>query len=137
LKACTSAFSEYENILIRYKVGNLYTWWSDLPVYKRKHLPHFFSKIAMYSENYTWNHFDHLIYQYYLILYHEFNIVNTTPLTGGFWSLEYLVTKTIPVLDCLKLHRFGFGWLTKKTFYTMPEYYTKQKTFLIYHMDHF
>jgi hypothetical protein len=45
---------------------NLYYWWSDVPVYKREHLPDFFNKLSF--DNINWSHFDHIIYLNYLLL---------------------------------------------------------------------
>ena len=58
----------------------LYTWWSNLPVYKRTHLEHFFNIVGDQDRNLTWYHFDYIIYSYYLMLYQGFNIVNVTPI---------------------------------------------------------
>lgn len=136
MESCRSAFLEYESILMRYKAGNLYTWWSDLPVYKREHLGHFFSRIPP-LELLTWENFDHLLYQYYLLVHHDFHVANITPATGVRWSLEHLMGGNPAVLTNLEKMGFGFGWITKKNFRTAPEYFVKQGAFLIYHMDHF
>ena len=53
----------------------MYFWWSDLPVYRTSDIIPFFNMINY--ENILWEHFDYIIYQYYLILYDEFEIFNT------------------------------------------------------------
>ena len=136
MQACGSAFSDWDNSLIFDKTDGfgLYTWWSDLPVYKREHLPDFFSRIVDLS-GVTWKHFDHLLYQYYLIANHGFGIINITQATGVRWSLEYLYTGNLGQLEALRATGFGFGWLGKKTFSLATDYYMKQGTFLLNHLD--
>jgi hypothetical protein len=136
INACVSIFSEYEAILVRHKVAGLYTWWSDLPVYKREHLPHFFARIGP-LDRLTWNHFDHVMYQYYLLVHHDFRIVNITPITGVRWSLEHLMIWNEKMLEDLQAAGYGAGWITKKNFHTAAPAFLKCGTFLIYHMDHF
>jgi len=77
---CASLFknksiNEFKNITNNF---TLYYWWSDLPVYKRTHLEDFFNSISI--DNLDWYHFDHMIYLNYLILYHNFTILNITKL---------------------------------------------------------
>jgi hypothetical protein len=117
-------------------VAGLYTWWSDLPVYKREHLPHFFARIGP-LDRLTWNHFDHVMYQYYLLVHHDFRIVNVTPITGVRWSLEHLMIWNEKMLEDLQDAGYGAGWITKKNFQTAPAAFLRGGTFLIYHMDHF
>ena len=77
----------------------LYFWWSDLPAYRRDDITPFFNMINY--DNITWFHFDYIMYQYYLILYHGFEIINTTPITNLMWSLERLCTSDIGILNKL------------------------------------
>ena len=55
----------------------IYTWWSDLPLYKREDLPDFLSKLE--AQSISWFHFDHILYSYYLLGYHNFTIFNLEP----------------------------------------------------------
>jgi hypothetical protein len=136
IKACSTVFSEDENIIIRNKVGDLYTWWSDLPVYKREHLPHFFERLGD-LERLAWTHFDHIVYQYYLLVHHDFQVVNISPITGIRWSLEYMMIWNDKMLEKLHNIGYGFGWITKKRFQMGGDLFLKYGAFLIYHMDHF
>jgi hypothetical protein len=111
----------------------LYFWWSDLPVYRRDHIIPFFNVINY--ENITWYHFDYIIYQYYLILYHGFEIINTTPITNVKWSLEKLSTSDIDVLNKLVDINYGFSWNSKKMYEINKNFIDSQKGFLIYHLD--
>lgn len=111
----------------------LYFWWSDLPVYKRADIIPFL-KIINY-DNIIWEHFDYIIYQYYLILYHEFEIINTTPITNIYFSLENLLTDNINVLNKLVDIGYGFSWNNKIMYELNKNFIELQKGFLIYHLD--
>jgi len=111
----------------------MYFWWSDLPVYRTSDIIPFFNIINY--ENITWEHFDHIIYQYYLVLYHGFEIINTTPITNMKWSLESLYTTDIDTLNNLIDIDYGFSWNSKGMYELNKNFITSQKGFLIYHMD--
>ena len=80
-------------------------------------------------------HFDYIIYQYYLILYDGFEIINTTPITNDKWSLEVLSTTDIGILNKLVDIKYGFSWNTKKMYELNKQFIDSQKGFLIYHLD--
>ena len=111
----------------------LYFWWSDLPVYRRADITPFLNMIN--HDILIHEHFDYIIYQYFLILYHGFEIINTTPITNLNCSLEYLLTDNIVILNKLVDINFGFGWITKKFYELNKKFVESQKGFLIYHLD--
>jgi hypothetical protein len=113
---------------------SLYFWWSDLPVYRRVDITPFFNMIN--CDIIVWEHFDHIIYQYYLILYHGFEIINTTPITGIKWSLEEFRINDIDILNKLVGINYGFSWIAKKTYELNKNFIESQKGFLLYHLDH-
>jgi hypothetical protein len=113
-----------------------YFWWSDIPVYKRSHLESFFNKINI--TNLTSYHFDHIIYQYYLILTDNFEIINTTPITNVNSSFEILATRDTSIFDTLiKNYKCGFGWIPNHLYnYENNRGYFKSKgSFMLYHLD--
>ena len=112
---------------------NLYLWWSDLPVYRRADLEPFFNMINY--DNIVWDHFDHVIYQFYLVITDKFRIVNTSPITNINWSLERLNTKDENVLNNLLDIGCGFSWISKSMYNNAKEYMKEKKCFLIYHLD--
>jgi len=76
-----------------------------------------------------------MIYQYYLILYSEFKIINTTPITNLNWSLEMLKTTDNNILNALLSINYGFSW-NNMNFYKLNKQFIKsQKGFLIYHLN--
>ena len=112
---------------------NLYFWWSDIPVYKRTHLKDFFNKID-YS-TIEFRHFDHIIYQYFLILTEGFKLINTTPIHSK-WTFELLDTTDIYILNKLSELGYGFGWVPKNLYAPSNiEFLKTQKTLLLYHLD--
>jgi len=135
-KVCSSLFSidEYEHLRHVTNDFNLYFWWSDIPVYKREHLQSFFDKIDY--TNIVYRHYDHVIYQCYLILTEQFQIVDTTPITNTKWSLEMLDTTDKNILSKLLEIQYGFGWVTKKMF-ILPNmsFLMVNNVLLVYHLD--
>ena len=111
----------------------LYSWWSDLPVYKRSHLKEFFKIINF--DNINWHHFDHMIYQFYLILYHNFTILNITDLINWNHSLEGYNTSDINILYKLKNNKYGFSWIDPSLFNNHKDFLLKEGSFLLYHLD--
>jgi hypothetical protein len=134
-KTCASLFpndlKKLNSITENY---TLYSWFSDLPVYRKEDLADFFNKIDYTNIVYT--HFDHLIYQFFLLLERGFIITNITKITKLKWSLELLITNDINICDNLLNEGYGFGWCSN-TFYNINKYFLKDKSksFLIYHLD--
>jgi len=113
----------------------MYFWWSDLPVYRRTDIMPFLNMINY--DNIIWEHFDHIIYQYYLILCKDFEIIDTTPITNMKWSLENLATNNIDILNKLLSINYGFSWNTKRMYELNKKFIESQNGFLIYHLDRY
>lgn len=114
---------------------SLFFWWSDLPVYRTSDLVPFFEMINY--DNITYFHFDYIIYQYYLVLFHNFIIINTTPITNTHWSLEGLNTSDKAILYKLLEIGYDFSWNTNML-YTLDDnksFIDSHKGFIIYHLD--
>jgi len=138
IKTCGDVFLCENDKCIINKITNnysLYLWWSDMPIYKRSHLKDFFEKINFNSANINWNHFDHLIYVYYLLLYQNFSIINLTNIINIKWSLECYYTDDINNLYILKNNKYTFSWVTPKLFNRFKDFFIENKTFLLYHID--
>ena len=112
---------------------SLYIWWSNLPVYKKEHLNEFFDIINY--DNICWHHFDYIIYEYYLILYHSFKIIdaNTRIIT------LYLPTTTIEdetnQLNSLDSFKFGFSFINGPLYKKYINYFKEKGTFLVGNLD--
>jgi hypothetical protein len=131
----SNLFSKDEQLKIKNITENftLYSWFSDIPVYKRTDLSDFFRKID-YS-NIEYIHFDHLIYQFWLLLERDFIIINTTPYTKINWSLELLIKINENVNEYLITQKYGFGWCSKTSFNANKNYLIDKGCFLIFHLD--
>jgi len=133
-EACAQLFPDkYEYLKDITNNFALYFWWSDLPVYRRSDLIPFFKMINY--DNILWEHFDYIIYQYYLILCDDFEIIDTTPITRINWCLEQLYTDNIDTLTSLVNINYGFSWNTKRFYNLNKDFVKSQKGFLIYHLD--
>jgi hypothetical protein len=110
----------------------LYTWWSNVPVYRTADLPDFLELTS--KLNYHFTHFDHIMYQYYLVLYHQFEFINMTPYIGIWWSLEShaLSPNLIDILFTLK---YTLDWVSSKAYNMNKQYYNQCGAFLAYHLD--
>ncbi len=127
--------SEYETLKEITHHFTDYFWWSDLPVYRTSDLVPFFDKIN-YSAIESC-HFDYIIYQYYLILSHGFELVNTTIITSHLWSLECFSTTDSSILNGLLDIGFGFSWIPKNMYLQNRPFIEEQKGCVIYHLDRF
>ena len=136
IKESASIFINNEDIDKLKDITNdfeLYYWWSDLPVYKRNHLTDFFSKICY--DDINWHHFDHKVYLNYLILYHDFSILNLSNLINHNWSLESYNTNNKEYLNILKNNNYGFSWVTPHFLNNNKDFLIKEGCFLLYHLD--
>jgi len=117
----------------------LYSWWSDLPVYRKSDLPDFF-EVIKYNENkykLEWGQFDYVIYQYYLVLKYNFEIINTTPITNLDWSLELLKNENHNILNSLLSIGYGYSWINKELYVSNKDFVESHGGFLIYHLDRY
>ena len=119
--------------IIKPNENYIYTWWSDLPVYKKDHLIDFFNKIEL--DNYNWNHFDNMIYNNYLLLYHNFELININPILNINDSLESYNTNDINNINKLENIKYGFSWISKGLFNNFKDILINKGSFLIYHLD--
>ncbi len=119
--------------------GNLYHWWSDLPVIKKDHLPDFFKCMGWTSEfpTYPRGAFSDPSYLYvnYLLVNHGFNVINTTPITRRAFSLEWLITGDTSILENLDLAKLGFGWVLHQLYNMNKKFFDAKKTFMLFHVD--
>ena len=112
---------------------SIYTWWSDLPVYKRDTLEHFFQLIDY--ANLSWFHFDHIVYQSYLVMYHGFKTCNVSSFINLKWSLESYVAPNMTELTILKNLGYGFAWVSPYLFKKYDAFLIEAGAVILYHMD--
>ena len=110
-------------------------WWSDLPVWKREHLPHFFEVLPIPETIYSRP--DYNIYQVYLALYHDFKFLNLSPHIGTYSSLEGFATHKEHLIDRLTDLGYGHAWVVSTQLSINRDKLTKLGTFLAYHLDRY
>jgi len=108
-------------------------WWSDLPVWKREHLSHFFEVCPIPDTIYSRP--DYNIYQVYLALYHGFKFVNLSPHLGVYSSLEGFATHKEDLIDRLTDLGYGHAWVVSTQFSINRQKLAQIGTFLVYHLD--
>jgi len=123
-------FKEIDIVKRKFNNFNLWPWFSDFPVYKREHISDFLYKLKGHLGN-----FDHLCYQYYLASEHDWEVVNTTPITGINWSIEKLTTDNPEIISNLKKAGLGFGYVNHILLKNSQKYIGDDAIFL-FHMDH-
>jgi hypothetical protein len=112
---------------------NIYTWWSNLPVYDSLIIPKYLNWIQFNNTTFikkmNWNVFDDLLYNYFLILNYNYKLYIVPDLQH---SLEYADSKQIEAVDknVCKLY-----WVNKSAYDTNPSYYHKNNFYIIYHLD--
>ncbi len=95
-------------------------------------MSHFFSLINY--NNITWYHFNHIIYLSYLLLHHNFTIVNISPVINHYWSLESYNTTNLDNLHILKSLNYGFSYITKRL-YNNKDFLNDEGSFLLYYLN--
>jgi len=122
---------DHNNLAEISRLYSVYTWWSNLPVYKSRHMDHFLSWIHFDNstlERFNWSVFDHMLYNFYCVLFHNYTIKLSDKCKTSF---EFLDSKTLEYVDS----RVKLYWVNKKAYDENPEYYNKRNFFIIYHCD--
>lgn len=133
-ESCASLFGPENYEIIRTKTHDLRFafWWSDLPVFDRTHLHDFFSKINYkYINN---SHFDRNVYVCYLLLFHNFEIVDLTPF-GQRSSLETLNPENHHAIQKLIDLNYSFAFVHEKFFWRHLHFLVGRGSFLRFHLD--
>ena len=132
MKISSNVFSIEQQEILKKETDNytIYTWWSDLPVYKKEHLNDFFNKFNY--ENIVTEHFDYIIYQYYLILNYNFRLINTDTTIITLYPSFTTIEDEINQLNRLK---FGFSFINGPLYERHVNYFKEKGTFLVGNLD--
>ena len=91
--------------------GNLYSWFFDAPYYPRKATIGWFAQFIMHFgsvENafyhLKWGTFEHMIFQFYCLLYEDFKVVDIRPFTGDRVPDELWLSEVYDVIDRTGYH---------------------------------
>ena len=112
---------------------NIYTWWSNLPVYDCSKAAAFLDWIQFNNKNFidkiTWYVFDDMVYNYFLILKYNYKLVVVPEINT---SLEYAPNRIIKKVDkeTCKLYWVNYSVYKKDT-----DYYKNNNFVIAYHLD--
>ncbi len=76
-----------------------------------------------------------MIYNNYLLLYHNFELINITPILQINHSLESYNTNNINDITRLENIKYGFSWISKSLYTYFKQNSINKNSFLIYHLD--
>ena len=135
MSACANVFTGEEHKKVQTTTNhlNLYTYFYDVPVYKREHIKNFLETIKYDTLKLTWFNFDNLMYDYYLVSIHNFKIVDVSQFARDDGNGIY--TETPDNFDRLKNTGFGFGNVGSKFWKLMRTKLVEEKTFMIINSD--
>jgi hypothetical protein len=135
IRVCASVFAgdDYKKIESATDNFTLFSFWYNLPVYKREHLKDFLDKIKFDTLTITWDHFESLLYEYYLITNHNFKMIDITNMANNIGDGLYV--ENINRFSRLKELKFGFSSVLYKFWKLMPNELSKEKTFLLIHTN--
>jgi len=111
----------------------IYTWWSNLPVYDCSKAADFLDWIEFNNSSFldkiNWYVFDDLLYNYYLILKHNFKLAIIPELKASLEYGDHNIIQNVNNNIC-KIYWVNYSIYTKNT-----EYYDNQDFILVYHLD--
>ena len=136
MTACANVYTGEDYRKIKGATNNLtlYTYFYDVPVYKREHIQDFLGKIKYDTLKLTWYNFDNLMYDYYLVSTRGFTIVDVSAFAKDDMS-THLYTETLENFDKLKNTGFGFGNAGNKFWKLMQPQLLAEKTFILINTD--
>lgn len=111
----------------------IYSWWSDLPVYRREDIEDFLKYIPFEQLQFT--HFDHILYSYYLIAYKGFHMCNLSSYIKGNIPLDYFIGTSEEQLISLYEKGLGFSYINYALYKTFPHFFQKIGAIFLYHLD--
>lgn len=121
--------NDQNNLMNLSRNCSIYTWWSNIPVYTCAYLQEFFRWIEFDKnlDKYSWYVFDHMLYNYFCVLFKEYRIKLDPELNTSFEFLESSVLE--------KLDTHLVNWVNFKAYNTNPEYYNNNEFYIVFHRD--
>jgi len=115
-----------ENLMNLSRNCSIYTWWSNIPVYTCDYLDEFFRWINFDKnlDKYSWSVFDHMLYNYFCVLFKGYRIKLDPELCTSF---EFLATEVIEKLDT--------NWVSFSAYNSNPDFYNNRDFYLVFHCD--
>jgi len=134
MSACANVYTgdDYTKIESATKNLRLYTFFYNIPVYKREHIQGFLDKIKYDTLKITWYHFDTLMYDYFLVVTQSFEIVDVSSFAH---DSDGLYVDNIDNLKKLKEFGLEFGSVVGNFWRDKSEILKEEKTFLLVNID--
>jgi hypothetical protein len=135
MTACANVYTgeDYKKIETATNNLRLYTYFYDIPVYKREHIQDFLDTIKYDTLKLTWFNFDNLMHDYYLVTHQGFEMVDVSKFAQD--DMNGLYTENMEGFDGLKSTGFGFGNAGSKFWKLMHTQLMGEKTFLLINTD--
>jgi hypothetical protein len=136
IRTCANVFTgeDYKKIESATNNLTLYTFFYNIPVYKREHIQGFLDKIKYDTLKIAWGHFDTLMYDYYLVITQNFEILDVTLLAHD-PILSGLYVDNIENLKKLKDLGLGFGSVVGNFWRDKHDILKGENTFLLVNID--
>ena len=126
----------YEDVNTLKKISkdyNIYTWWSNLPVYDCKKATEFLQWInfnnTYFLDKINWYVFDDLLYNYFLILKYDFELIIIPEINSSLETANNSIIQKVDKTIC-KLY-----WVAYSVYKEDVEYYKNNNFILVYHLD--
>lgn len=135
MNACANVFTgeEYARIKSATRDLSLYTFWYNVPVYRKEDIAGFLEKIKFGTLQLSFYTFDALMYDYYLIATRQFEVIDITDY--AYDDGHGIYVDNIEKVKKIKELGFGFGSVLGKLWRDKKDILQGQKTFLIMNID--
>ena len=113
-------------------LGNIYTWWSNVPVYDCTHVEQFLCWIQFNPQSYrkySWYVFENMAYDYFCLVRCQYNLV---VVPGISQSLESADTRLIEAINGTKCKLY---WVNHAAYKQNIKYYLENDFFIVFHLD--
>jgi hypothetical protein len=135
MNACANVFTGEEKARITSATRDLklYTFWYNVPVYRREDISGFLEKIKFGTLQLTFYTFDALMYDYYLIATQQFEVIDLS-----YYAYDVghgLYVDNIENVKKIKELGFGFGSVLGKQWRDKKDILQEQKVFLLINTD--
>lgn len=115
------------------EIGNVYTWWSNVPVYDCKRVEEFLCWIQFnptaYSK-FSWYFFENMAYDYFCITRLNYKLIIVPNVVGH--SLEAENSRTIQRVNEKQCKLF---WVNHAAYETNRSYYDTHDFWIVFHLD--
>ena len=113
---------------------DIYFWFSELPIYEKDTFLRFFDDQNLAVRSYSFNHFDYLLYAYWLCVNENFRIVDWNKLSKNQnlkLSCSGELLSTIDFFQMLEYHGITLHWLS----HNYAKHIKNRNVLIKYHVD--